>query len=143
VAGLGDKLRGDDGLGCFIIEELKKIKLPRNIEVEDFGCDIFSLIDRLWRYEKIIFVDAIKKGGNPGDIYKLELNEIENKKLLNLHELKIDKIILLLRATGLKSKIIFIGCEPKNFNFRIGLSKEIKRIFPKIIKLILEEIQLE
>jgi hydrogenase maturation protease len=138
IAGFGDKLRGDDGLGNFVIEELKKIKLPENVEIEDFGTNVFSLIDRLDKYKKIIIVDAIKKNGNPGKVYKLRLDKIKKEKLISLHEIKVDKIILL-KAEKL-SNIIFIGCEPKNLDFKLGLSKEVRKAIPKIINLIISNL---
>ena len=141
IVGLGDRLRGDDGLGCFVIRNLKKRNLPKNVDIEDFGSGVFSLINKFKEYDKIIVVDAIKSGGKPGEIYKLELNEIENKKITNLHEVKIDKIILISQSLGIKSKIIFIGCEPKNLDYKIGLSKEVRDSIPYIINLIIDYIK--
>jgi hydrogenase maturation protease len=140
IAGLGDKLRGDDGLGVFVIDEFKKKKLPENVDVEDYGTGIFGLIDKLNKYDKIILIDAIKKGGKPGEIYKLELNKIEDKKFTNLHELKIDKLVLVFRSLGINLKIIFIGCEPKSFDLGVGLSKEVEKAIPKIIDLIISSL---
>ncbi len=73
-------MRGDDGLGPLVIEKLKNEKLPENVEVEDFGSGVFALLNKIEQYEKIIVVDAIKREGNPGEIYNFELSDLKKKE---------------------------------------------------------------
>lgn len=140
IAGLGDKLRGDDGFGPLVIEKLKKEKLPENVEVKDFGSGVFALLNKMDQYDKIIVVDVIKKGGRPGKVYNFELKEVEDKKLTNIHEAKIDKIILIAKELGIERKIFVVGCEPKSMEYEVGLSKEVEKTIPKIINLIIKSI---
>ncbi len=140
IAGLGDKLRGDDGLGPLVIEKLKNEKLPENVEVEDFGSGVFALLNKIEQYEKIIVVDAIKREGNPGEVYNFELSDLKKGKLTNIHETKIDKIVLVAKELGVETKILIVGCEPKSMEYEVGLSKEVEKAIPEIIDLIVASI---
>jgi len=140
IAGLGDKLRGDDGLGPFVIEKLRKEKLPKDVETEDFGSGVFALLNKIELYEEIIIVDSIKKSGNPGEIHKIKLSDLKDGKITNIHEAKIDSIILVAKELGAKTKILIVGCEPKSMRYEVGLSEEVKRAIPKLINLIIKSI---
>ncbi|MBM4146468.1 MAG: hydrogenase maturation protease [Nitrospira sp.] len=78
VLGIGNFLRSDDGVGLHVIEALRKEKTGDNIDLMEAlsGLDI---LDAIKGYDRIILVDAIKTGGEPGTIYELSLKDIQNK----------------------------------------------------------------
>jgi hydrogenase maturation protease len=82
VFGIGNPLRSDDGAGVSVIEALRKENLKDTTELrEDIsGLDILgSMIG----YDRVIIVDAIQSGGEPGTIYKLSLDDLGHKKTLH------------------------------------------------------------
>jgi hydrogenase maturation protease len=78
VFGVGNLLRSDDGVGLHVIEALRKEEIKDKIDLIEAlsGLDI---LDAIKGYDRIILVDAIKTGGEPGTIYKLSLEDIQDK----------------------------------------------------------------
>lgn len=71
-------LRSDDGVGLHVIEALRKEETGDNIDLIEAvsGLDI---LDAIKGYDRIILVDAIKTGGEPGTIHELSLKDIQDK----------------------------------------------------------------
>jgi len=78
ILGIGNLLRSDDGVGLHVIEALRKEETGDNIDLIEAvsGLDI---LDAIKGYDRIILVDAIKTGGEPGTIYELSLKDIQDK----------------------------------------------------------------
>jgi hydrogenase maturation protease len=82
VLGIGNPIRSDDGVGVHVIEALRKESLSDNIDLREgiSGLDIFGAITG---YNRVIIVDAIKGGGEPGTIYKLSLKDFGDNQTLH------------------------------------------------------------
>jgi hydrogenase maturation protease len=78
ILGIGNLLRSDDGVGLHVIEALRKEETGDNIDLMEAlsGLDI---LDAIKGYDRIILVDAIKTGGEPGTIHELSLKDIQDK----------------------------------------------------------------
>jgi len=61
VLGLGNLLLGDEGAGIHVINKLKKIKLPPNVEIIDGGTSGFKLISIFNEHknDRFLIIDAI------------------------------------------------------------------------------------
>ncbi|OGW39645.1 MAG: hypothetical protein A2Y97_02825 [Nitrospirae bacterium RBG_13_39_12] len=82
VVGIGNMLRSDDGVGISVIETLRKEKLKDTTEIREgiSGVDIlFAMIG----YDRVIIVDAIQSGSEPGTIHRLYLEDLGHKKTLH------------------------------------------------------------
>ncbi|MBI3361476.1 MAG: hydrogenase maturation protease [Chloroflexi bacterium] len=66
VVGLGNPLRGDDGIGPAVIEWLKQRELPAGVEVMDGGTGGLELIPTLTGRRRALIVDAANLGRAPG-----------------------------------------------------------------------------
>ena len=77
IAGVGNRLLGDEGIGPHIIDKLLQMHIPSNVEVIDCGCDLLSLIPHLNEPQKIIIIDAIRARGKPGKTYRFDYCELE------------------------------------------------------------------
>ncbi len=150
IIGLGNVLKGDDGLGIYVIKILESLNVIRkDINLIECGTSTLCVLNHMQNADKVIIVDSVVKGNKPGTIYYLKIS-IENLRLNNvkqvfnvsLHELNLENILLLCKALGtLPKEIIIIGCEPHNTNsFKIGLSEEVMSSLTKIVKLILDEL---
>src|SRR5436309_933525 len=78
VAGIGNIFLGDDAFGVEVAQRLARRPLPDAVRIVDFGTrglDLaYALLDG---YEAVILVDASPRGGPPGTLYVLELEESE------------------------------------------------------------------
>jgi hydrogenase maturation protease len=147
IIGFGNKYRSDDGIGIRVIEELGKLNLlkDKNIEVIDGGTSGTDLIFLIKDCSKIIIVDAIDAGQKTGDVVSIKVNDIEefikkDYRSLSLHDLNLADIFKLAKALKMIADISIIGVKPKNIGFGDKLSPEIEKKIPGIISLIRKEI---
>lgn len=145
IAGIGNKLLGDDGFGPYVIELLESAKLSSNIETLDFGTAGITKATDLKGYDRVIFIDAIQRGGDPGAIYREDFtpNQVKDIKpdqsivQLSLHEAKLEELLSFAKAIGsLPQKITVIGCEPEVLEPRIGLSPGVEQAARNVAELI-------
>ena len=86
VLGCGNILFGDDGFGSSVAEGLEKCSLlPKNVSVIDAGTSVreilFDLILSEQRPRKIIVIDAVDANRKPGEIFRIDIEEMpENKE---------------------------------------------------------------
>ncbi|MFQ6020398.1 MAG: hydrogenase maturation protease [Candidatus Aenigmatarchaeota archaeon] len=125
VMSIGNPLKGDDNIGNLIIDKLilkDMIKIKARNTPENF-------IEKLKGCDEIIILDALEFGGKVGEVNIFKLNEIKDI-FSTTHNIPIN----ILQKFLPNSEIKIIGIQPKNINFREGLSKELKEEFENIVK---------
>lgn len=140
VVGIGNVLLGDEGFGVKVVEELRKLELPKNVEVYDgatLGLQILNFLDNA---DSAIVVDAVKAGGKPGELFVFEISDAGNKgPMLSTHDLDLVKAIEIGRlAYNLPERIIVVGVEPEKVEESFELSEKVKNAVPKAISKVLE-----
>jgi hydrogenase maturation protease len=138
VAGIGNIFLGDDGFGVEVIERLQQHPLPSEVKVVDFGIRGFDLAYALLEdYETAILIDACPRGDAPGTLYVVE-PDIEwlapteaSQPLFDAHGMNPMNVLRLAKSlgpSGLKKRILILGCEPLTFGpeeGQLGLSDEV------------------
>jgi coenzyme F420 hydrogenase subunit delta len=86
VLGCGNILFGDDGFGSSVAERLDRCGLlPEHASVIDAGTGVreilFDLILSEQRPRKIIVIDAVDARRKPGEIFKIDVEEIPENKV--------------------------------------------------------------
>ncbi|MDO5848673.1 MAG: coenzyme F420-reducing hydrogenase, FrhD protein [Methanobrevibacter sp.] len=146
VVGCGNILYKDDGFGSTVIEELKKYfqenSLPDKTEIVDGGTGasyhIFTFPETCWK--KVIVVDAIDFGGEPGEIRILKPEETPLGRYENPHARPGEHLLSELEK---ECEVKIIGCQPKDvpiIDIDMGLTTEIEEAIPEAINIILKEI---
>ncbi|GAW91126.1 hydrogenase maturation protease [Calderihabitans maritimus] len=143
VLGLGNLLLGDDGVGIHVIRELQKRPLPSNVQLADGGTSGFELLTYLESAQKTIIIDAMKAGCRPGTIYRLVPGNLrfQEEETYSLHQVGLKEILSWLEYTEKKTVVTIIGVEPKTICYSLKLSPELKRQLPRIVSLVLEELE--
>lgn len=144
VLGIGNILLSDEGLGVHAVMELEKYDLPEDVEVVDGGTSGFGLLDTLSNAKKVIIVDAIRGGGEPGTLYHFKLKDGESiGELLpsSLHGIGILDVIRALELLGSRPDFEIFGIEPKSLDVGMELSNVVRESLPKLINAILNEIK--
>ncbi len=145
IAGVGNRLLGDEGVGLHVIDNLSQIPMPSNVDVVDCGCDLLSLISHLNKPQKIIVIDAVRAGGKPGEIYRLDYNELKTRgiEMQSSHQVRATDALGLLKQIYpvlAGCEIIIIGIEPEAIELSICLSEKVRESIADVVRLILEEI---
>jgi len=153
ILGLGNILLRDEGIGVHVVEELQKQDLPGNVEVIDGGTTGLDVLSLTARVDKLVIIDALRAGKEPGTIYKTCLNSKQKDRLtqissqdkqskISLHQVGLlDALSLAEKINLAPEEIVIIGVEPGEVDCGLELTEQVKRKVPEIIKKVLEEIK--
>lgn len=147
VVGCGNLLFKDDGFGPFVIQALEKHfedkEMPESTMFIDAGTAathyIFSLPEDIWK--KIIVIDAMIFGAEPGTLKFFTPDEIPEKKYEDVHGLPESEPLKDLQENGVE--VMILGCQPKEISSPdviMGLTEPVEKAVPKAVELILENI---
>ncbi len=144
MIGLGNPLRGDDGIGCRVIEELARQELPSHVELLDGGAVGLGLLDLLEGRERVIVVDAAEMGREPGQIVRFTPDEVSltpSADAFSFHEAGLGDTLALADALGrtLPEMVIF-GVQPAEIAWREGLSRPVEAALPALLEAVRAEI---
>lgn len=105
VVCVGNKRRGDDGLGPYVAESLKG--RLRNIRVMDCGTTVENHIPDIanLRPEVLLMVNALDEGRKPGTIIQREFKNQASNQIALAHTIPLENIVLLIRSLMLEEEI--------------------------------------
>src|SRR4030042_3652602 len=78
ILGVGNILLSDEGVGVHVANELMKIDLPPEVSVVEGGTDGFRLLNVITEADRLIVIDAVKGGAEPGSIYHFDIDEVKS-----------------------------------------------------------------
>ena len=125
IAGVGNSLRRDDGLGVEVVARLAG-KVPQNTLIVDCGTVPESYLGpiRRFRPSHILVIDAADIRSDPGSA-RLVLPEQILGLTLSTHNLPMSVLSNYLVGQT-KARIAFLVIQPKNTEFGEGLSPEVE-----------------
>jgi hydrogenase maturation protease len=142
VLGIGNPIVTDDGAGLKIAQRIK----DRNPELEVIeACSgALGLLDEISGYDKLIIIDSVKtEGGQPGELYKLELEDLRpTLDHATSHGLDIASAFKLGKGLGYKmpQSVIIYAVEIKdNTNFGEECTREVAEKIPLLAQRIMAE----
>ncbi len=144
VIGVGNILKGDDGLGVRIAEILSQKKIPPGVKVEEAGTPGIDLLYSFGGWQKVIIVDAVQMGEKPGSWKRFsgqDVRLIASGRGLSLHETDIPSVLELAQALNLlPNEMIIYGVEPQDLSNVEKLSPPVEAIINVVADQILSEI---
>ncbi|MBW2107548.1 MAG: HyaD/HybD family hydrogenase maturation endopeptidase [Deltaproteobacteria bacterium] len=142
ILGVGNLLLSDEGVGVHVANALMKMELPEGVEVFEGGTDGFRLMNVVTGADRLIVVDAVKGGGDPGSIYRFDVKDapsMPDSYKTSVHQIGILEVIHFSDFIGKTPEAVIIGVEPKSVEMSMELSPEVQAKMPRIIELVLEE----
>ena len=133
IAGLGNYLLRDDGVGVHATRALEQIPLP-GVIVAEMGCAVLGVLHLLEWAEKILVINAMQAGGRPGTIYAFRVDDLAWVSLqASRYELD------LLAALGglppqVRREIIIVGIEPETVDYGLDLSPTVAAALPELTR---------
>ena len=138
VVGLGNPLRGDDGVGPLVVRAFAR-SLPQgaDVEVDEVPEGGLRLMERLVGYDTAILVDAVRSGEHPvGSVLRLEVDDIPTRHAASSHDLSLTAALDLARCLGLevpvRPPIVAVEVESAT-EFCAECSAEVQRAVPAAV----------
>ncbi len=147
ILGVGNILLRDEGVGIRVVEKLKnECLLPDDVEVIDGGTLGLRLIPYLEGREAIFIIDAIDRGGRPGELFRIEadgIDDIYNTRKLSAHQIGLREVLALSRLQKtLPKRVCLFGIQPQSVDIGLELSEPVSSRLNELIKILLEEVKL-
>jgi len=145
VLGIGNILLRDEGVGVRVVEAMKQMKLPDNVEVLDGGTASMALLDALSNREKVIVIDAVKGNNSPGTSYRLTPADIGVGRgtQTSIHQLGLLDALFHVECLGdAPQEVVVYGIEPKELAWGLELSPEVEAAIPRVLALVLGELSM-
>ncbi|AJA46808.1 hydrogenase maturation protease [Clostridium pasteurianum DSM 525 = ATCC 6013] len=145
VLGIGNILLKDDGVGVHIIRALENEKLPSTIELVDGGTSTLDTLGYFLEYKKVVVIDCLKAGYDPGTIYKIKPEEIKSYKSENLsiHDIQILDVVKMANMLGKFPEVIIFGIEPEKICLDTEMTETMKNKISEVIKILKLELYIK
>ncbi len=145
VLGLGNPLRGDDGIGPRIIEELTRRGLPEGVTAQDVGNAGLDLLNLLEGRERTVIIDAAEMGREPGQFVRFTPDEVRLTQAgdhFSIHNAGLSEALALADALGrtLPDLVIF-GVQPAEIDWREGLTQAVEATIPALTDAVMAELE--
>ena len=114
IAGFGNVLRGDDGFGVEVVRRLQEREPVAGVEVMEVGTAGLRLAQELLTAcDRLIIVDAMKRGSAPGTVYVVRVESVEAAGEVDLHLAVPARALAVAKALrALPREVFIVGCEP-------------------------------
>lgn len=150
VLGFGNPVRSDDGIGCFVVQELqKRLGEREDLSVLDMGTSAFEVLFQLQGHQRIFFVDAVIHSGEPdGTLYALPAEEVaaavQEDPMVFLHSLKWDQALSYTKKImgpafpgDLRAYLIAVS----DTRLEVGLSDPVREAGMRLVEILENELQ--
>ncbi|UCG22946.1 MAG: hydrogenase maturation protease [Chloroflexota bacterium] len=129
IIGVGNAFRGDDGVGLIVAQRLRELTLPGVTVLEQSG-EGAALVESWEDAGRVIVVDAVSSGSEPGKIHRFEAAGRPLPALFSggsTHAFGLAEAVELARQLNrLPPSLVIYGIEGKSFDLGTGLSPEVE-----------------
>jgi len=144
ILGVGNILLGDEGVGIHAVRELEETALPPHVDLIDGGTAGLDLLDLMRGYERVIIIDAVEAGAEPGTIFRFTPEEVASQPQalpLSLHQAEILEVLQLAAFVGRPlPPIVIYGIQPEVMDWSTELSSALRASMAKLVDAVLKEI---
>ena len=138
IIGCGNLLFGDDGFGCALVEHLEThFETPDHVFLADAGTGVRKLLFTLClspvRPGRILIVDAVDAGREPGEWFEIDPSAIPAVKLddFSMHQLPTSNLLRELQEqAGIEIRVLVCQTGPLPEEISPGLSGPVECAIP-------------
>jgi hydrogenase 3 maturation protease len=132
VVGIGNTLRGDDGIGVLFLKRMMDEGLFKNCDAELIAWDgpISSIVGKLMNAEKIIVVDTVDMGKRAGEVGMFSKEQV-SKISFDTHKASVRVF-----AEMFEGEFYLVGIQPKNIELGENISKECLDAYEKVVEVV-------
>jgi hydrogenase maturation protease len=144
IMGVGNILYRDEGVGIRAIERIEELyDLPDHIVPVDGGVLGVNLMGVISQADKLIVIDAVYNGGQPGDLHRLAGDQIPKRIVAknSLHQVDMLEALTLVSAIDRHPETVIVGIEPQDIEtLAVGLTPLIESRLDDLVAMALKEV---
>lgn len=133
IAGLGNLLLTDDGVGIHALRALESDPPPGAVLLE-IGTAVLDALDWIERADRIVALDAVHGAAEPGTVYRVDVGELRPAAApMSIHELDLRAALRLIPGARVP-QIIALGVEPAVVDYGMELSPAVQAALPAYLE---------
>jgi hydrogenase maturation protease len=144
ILGLGNLVRGDDGVGVHAIRLLERdARISPQILLLDGGTHGLSLIPHISGFRRILVIDAVDVGERPGTIVRLEEDALKGLPgKASVHSLGFADLMVALELLGEPpDDLVVLGVQPSLTEWSTQLTTAVSEALHRIPDLVIEQLE--
>jgi len=144
VIGIGNEYARDDAAGLLVVRRLKQLGRTDFAIREESG-EGASLMEVWKQASRVIVIDAIRSGGQPGGLHRLDasVRPLPAESFRgSTHAFGLYEAVELARSLGqLPRRLLIFGIEGENFTAGTGISGAVELAIGGAVRAVLDEIE--
>ena len=145
VLGLGNLLMSDDALGSRLVIDLeKRYCFPPEVTLLDGGTLGLDLLPFLEQAERLLVIDALQMGAKPGELFRLQGDEVPRAfaNKLSVHQMGLQDLLAVAELQGyLPRKLVVLGAQADSIEMGMELSPAVEAAFEPLFAAVLAELE--
>lgn len=145
VLGLGNTIMSDDGFGVKVVTTLSsRYRFPDKVKLLDGGTLGLDLLPHLEGIDRLLIVDALEMQARPGQVFRLEDEEVPRAfaHKLSVHQMGIQDLLAVAELQGhLPGKLVVWGVQPQTIQMGTELSESVVAALPEVLAGVIGELQ--
>lgn len=136
IVGVGNRMRGDDGVGSVIAEQLQSLSGDKALVIDAETVPenyLGVLIDA--KPDIVLFVDAVDFGGEVGEWALVPLSILADK-IPSTHTVSLKLLGQILESTGIESWLLAV--QPGQIGFGLGLSEPVASVVHHLVRMLVQ-----
>ena len=134
IVGIGNELKGDDGVGPYLCHLLKDKVTAKLIDAGTVPENYIQPIIKA-RSEKLLIVDAVDFGGQAGQARIFEPKDISSV-VMSTHSLS-PRLFIDLIEREVETEVLFLGIQPVQMQLGQGLSPDVQSTAEQIAEILI------
>ena len=144
VLGIGNLIMADDGIGVKVVQRLQQdYRFPPEVTILDGGTLGLDLLPFLEGVERLLMVDAVETGWEPGTVVRLEGEElpVALKTKLSPHQVGLQDLLAVAELQGFSPKdMVLWGVQPAVLDMGMDLSSPVAAQMDTLVDRVLAEL---
>ncbi len=141
VIGIGNTLKADDGAGVAVAEALASRELGPDVEVVVGHLGGMRLAPHFVGSERVIVVDAIDVGDEPGSVYRFRAEEgLPMLRSHTSHGISVPELLTAARLSGSRAEVVVYAIQVHDVRpLSEGLSEGVAHAVDEVVELVAQE----
>jgi hydrogenase maturation protease len=144
VLGMGNPILSDDGVGLIVAQRLRGLPMPGEVDILESEVAGLRLLELVRGYSRVIVVDALTSGREPGEVVRYEAKEFHGgHRYSSAHSIGLDTVLELGRRLGypMPDEVVVYAIEAVDVEtFGEELSPPVAAAADRVVALIRDEL---